>query len=105
MVVVVGVGVDVTVVWSEWGVVGAEETLSVCVVLALLSAVDGEDADVAGVSVARDPVGELPGLVRVVVWLGMLDRVVVAGGVVSVLCTVGDEAMVLVVAAGMLEAG
>lgn len=91
----------VAVVWSEWGVVGAEETLPVCVVLLLLAATDGEDTDVAGVPVARGPVGELSGLV---VTLGVEVRVVLASGDVSVFWTVGDESMVFVRVAGRLEA-
>lgn len=50
---VVGVWVDSAVVWTVWVVVGAEGTLSVCVVPELSGRMDGENAVVSGTFALR----------------------------------------------------
>lgn len=50
---VVGVWVDSAVMWTVWVMVGAEGTLSVCVVPELSGRMDGENADVSGTLALR----------------------------------------------------
>lgn len=68
--VVMGAGADSTVVWGEWGKVGAEGSPAVWMVPVPLAEVDEEEADVTGRLVAKK-LESLPVTERVAVLLGV----------------------------------
>jgi hypothetical protein len=82
--------------------VGAEGTVSDCVVPVLKADVDDEDADVTGMLAARELVGIFPVFGRKPVILGAVLRAVLRSGVVSVF-SVEEEEMVLGWVGAILE--
>jgi hypothetical protein len=82
--------------------VGAEGTLSVCVVLK--ADMVEEYVDVTGMPVARRLVGMFPGFWRVAVIFKIVVSVVLRNGVISVFWLLGDKGVILVWVGDFIEA-